>query len=846
MSKKINIPKIVNEHPQAAVLLSKLNNTKKGKNIGESYSSMPAISDSIKEKLKNNEDIAQLFPDVELSMQILVSSILAPNDMLNTNLIYQKPDIKMPSEINAVIMETIKTYIKTNYDLTSKLNTIVREALFTKGAYIETIIPEASLDSIINPEPKDSNGEVSVEDYIDTIISTNSDKAIYVKDSDVTVSLEDYDNVEITSSSEDLLVDITDDLSILKAKEKMFISTEEKKDEANDILDKLFKKTDDYEETPFVRVNKLEDNIRESIGKPLVMKLPTESVIPVYVTGDPTKHVGYFILLDEKGTPVTMDTKAPAVADEIDNMAKSKDNKLNIINKAKTALNGITRKDPTLKDMEDIYGAILNEKISKALAAGKYGDLVDINATGDIYRVMLYRALKAQKTRILYISAENMIYYAFDYRDNGTGKSLLEKVSVLFSIRAILLFARLMANIKNSVTTTEVTATLSENDIDPAKTMEHIISEAMKTRQTQLPLGVTKIDDLVDWAHKVGFKFNFKGPGIPDMDISVSDEGTNKIVPDTDLDETIEEHIIMSFGLTPEIVKSGYDPEFATTVLANNILLAKRVMQLQDKLVPFITSHVTKMLHNDNVIRGKIAKIIDSNSNSIERYIVKDVDPDNKELLKELKKKDVLVTYVTNQYIKNITVTLPRPSIQENEDMKAAFEKFVDPLDDYLDLIISEDALPEEFAGELSTKLDDVKKIIKTMLVKKWAADNGYMLEINEFLTLDEDGKPELDLLSEYNEYIKALSNAIIPFLKDNNKIVDKTDDKIEKIDDEEDEDVAGDDSTSDGDDIDAEPTEDNDTDNSDDESDDTKENTDNNEDELEEETDDTEDDFKV
>jgi len=834
MSKKINIPKIVNEHPQAAVLLSKLNNTKKGKNIGESYSSMPAISDSIKEKLKNNEDIAQLFPDVELSMQILVSSILAPNDMLTTNLIYQKPDIKMPSEINAVIMETIKTYIKTNYDLTSKLGTIVREALFTKGAYIETIIPEASLDAIINPTEKESNGEVSVEDYIDTIIA-NNEKAVYVKDSDVTVSLEDYNNIELTGSSEDLLVDITDDLTILKAKEKLFVSIEEKKDETSDILDKLFKKNDDYEETPFVRVNTLEDNLRDSIGKPLVMKLPTEAVIPVYVTGDPTKHVGYFILLDEKGTPVTMDTKAPAIADEIDNMAKSKDNKLNIIKKAKDALNGITRKDPTLKDMEDIYGAVLNEKINKALAAGKYGDLVDINATGDIYRVMLYRALRAQKTRLLYISSENMIYYAFDYRDNGTGKSLLEKVSVLFSIRAILLFARLMANIKNSVTTTEVTATLSENDIDPAKTMEHIISEAMKTRQTQLPLGVTKIDDLVDWAHKVGFKFNFKGPGIPDMDISVSDEGTNKIVPDTDLDETIEEHIIMSFGLTPEIVKSGYDPEFATTVLANNILLAKRVMQLQDKLVPFITSHVTKMLHNDSVIRSKLAKIIESNSSSIERYIIKGVDPDNKELLKELKKKDVLITYVTNQYIKNITVTLPRPSIQENEDMKAAFEKFVDPLDDYLDLIISEDALPEEFAGELSTKLDDVKKIIKTMLVKKWAADNGYMSEINEFLTLNEDGKPELDLLSEYNEYIKALSNAIIPFLKDNNKIVDKTDDKIEKIDEEDENNNVGDAE---------EPTEDDNVDNM--EEDNGGGDVDNNEDDGEEETDNTEDDFKV
>lgn len=41
--------------------------------------------------------------------------------------------------------------------------------------------------------------------------------------------------------------------------------------------------------------------------------------------------------------------------------------------------------------------------------------------------------------------------------------------------------------LKNSITTTEVNATLDEQDVDPSKTTATRISTVMKNRQTQLP-----------------------------------------------------------------------------------------------------------------------------------------------------------------------------------------------------------------------------------------------------------------------------------------------------------------------------------------------------------------------
>ena len=160
------VPKSVKSNPRAAAIISKLNTpTGKANNeVTQNMGDLSAITNSITERIQNNENIVQLFPDVELSIQILTSSILAPNDMLTTQINYQIPMMHIPSDVNQHILETIKKYVNNNYDLETNLSVIIREALFTKGAYIEAIIPEAAVDQIVNA---DISGQVSVESHID-------------------------------------------------------------------------------------------------------------------------------------------------------------------------------------------------------------------------------------------------------------------------------------------------------------------------------------------------------------------------------------------------------------------------------------------------------------------------------------------------------------------------------------------------------------------------------------------------------------------------------------------------------------------------------------------------------
>ncbi len=796
------IPTIVREQPINASIISKMNTDKETRKVNPLTSNIPNVSMSTRDRIKNNENIVQLFPDVELSMQILTSSIISPNDMLTVSLIYDSPDIKIPSGIKQILIETIKKHIKVNYGLEDKLTNILREALFTKGAYIEAIIPEASLDDVINQY--NNNGQVSLESFIDKHIVPKYNFLGDDSKSKITISSEQFaiktDLKHFTKSKEikkievtpdDLGLSVTDNPTVLNTSNLILNKTKDvvkdkiygrKKLSTEDALDNIFKNGYNMKQADFVKITTKDDASRKSFGKPLVFKLPVESVIPVHVVNDPTKHLGYFVLLDINGAPIDSGSEIRATGNDIKNLANSEsDTKLNIINKAKEALVGITKKDAKIDNLESIYSQLVEDMLKKKLKDGMFGDLVTIKDNADVYRVMLVRALKSQKTKLLFLPSELVAYYAFDYRENGTGKSLIEKVSLLFSIRSILLFSKLMATVKNSVTTTEVSATLDDNDIDPEKTMEMIISESLKTRQTQLPLGVTKIDDLVDWSHKVGFKYNFKHPSLPEMEITTSDTNTSKVIPDEELDRSIQEYIVMSFGLTPEIVQAGYNSDFATTVVAKNLLLAKRVSQTQNIFNPQIAEHVRKLITNDNVLIEKITEVVTNNIAEIKRTI-KNQGDDEQNIDFDKIKDDDLIEYVVRKYYDEIDVYLPTPELNEAQAMKDAFETYKAVLEDYLELILSTDAIPDELAGEITGKLDSIKAVMKTILVKKWMNDNNYLPEISEFMTLDDNGKPIFDILEEYNMYIANLTSTLLPFLKQIKKTKTKTDEKLQKI----------------------------------------------------------------
>ena len=185
---KIKTPNFVRDNPLAAATISKLTKSSmsgmNGKSIEQLTMELPQIAMSVKDKIKNNDSILELFPDIELAIQIIVSSIISPNDMMSTNSVYYGPNIKLPPDVVSTLTETIKKHINLNYNLDGELYNLVKETMFTKGATAYAIIPEASLDDIINP---DYNGQISMESIENFYSKTN----ILGKSSSISCSVED-------------------------------------------------------------------------------------------------------------------------------------------------------------------------------------------------------------------------------------------------------------------------------------------------------------------------------------------------------------------------------------------------------------------------------------------------------------------------------------------------------------------------------------------------------------------------------------------------------------------------------------------------------------------------------
>lgn len=802
--KKLKITQMVRQKPQLGAYLSKLNRSNKEVPHKPERLNIPQVGKSIQDRIKNNDDIMQLFPDIEVCIRIVVSSILSPNDMTGNNLTYLPPDIRLPANVKQTLITTIQDYIESNYHLEEKLYTICRETLFTKGAYVEAIVPEASVDDAINGWV--NKNKVSVENFMGGLENTpfnflgvgkprvNSEFNLSYQYTGGLKLPTETKVVELEINQEDLNLDITDNYKVLNLSKiaPEIISKNNKsnlgldfnigKEEAE--LDSIFKINDSSKLMETVNISVRDDASRKSIGKPMVLTLPADSVIPVHVTNEPSKHLGYYVILDNNGIPLTVSNELDKLMNEDAYRYNSSEGstQFNLIRKAKNSLVNLTKKDVRLDNLEELYNQIVEKMIRDKLKQGTLGELADINVNADIYKCMFLRAMKSQKTRILFLPSDLVVYYAFEYRDNGTGKSLLEKANILFSVRAILLFTRMMAMLKNSVTITKVDVKLDDDDPDPEATMSSVISNAMKTRQTQLPFGISNVDDLVEWSHGVGFRYNFKSPGLPDMDISYTDENSSKVVPDDQLDENIRKFIYMSFGLTPEMVDAAYQVDYATTLVSHNLLFAKYVRQKQQILLPLIRKHIRTYIYNDMELRALLKQNIKDNMKEIRANIKDEVK--NELLDTERFNEETITKYIISKFANELEVYLAEPEVHEADALNKALDVYTNNLDKYLDAIMSDQAVIEKFSGKLNMSMNDIKAVAKVMFIKKWMSDNNYLPEVNEFFTKDIDGKPLFNALEEYNTYLEQLIEVVVPFFKGNEKVKKKIDKALEKFED--------------------------------------------------------------
>jgi hypothetical protein len=400
---------------------------------------------------------------------------------------------------------------------------------------------------------------------------------------------------------------------------------------------------------------------------------------------------------------------------------------------------------------------------------------------------MLARALEKQHTQLLFIPVELMTYFAFSHTPEGIGKSLLEDMKILNSLRSMLMFANVMASLKNSIGRTEVKIKLDESDPNPQKTIETAMHEIIRSRQQYFPLGMNSPTDLTDWLQKSGFEFTFEGhPGLPDVAIDFGEKNSNYIKPDTDLEESLRKRAIMATGLSPDTVDATFQAEFATSIVANNILLSKRVTQMQEQFTPQLANHLRKCIMNSEQLVNDLRKILIDNFDKLE--VVKnnkdDISDSESSTIKEHDNtdKNIIINNYLNEFIMNFEVALPIPNSVTLETQMTALETYIKALDTTLDAWISEKFFTTDLGGDVANQVATIKEVLKAYFIRKWMSENGVMTELNSLTTLSNDGEPAIDIYKLQESHIEGLTKSLTRFMFNINKVKESSETVLNSI----------------------------------------------------------------
>ena len=515
---------------------------------------------------------------------------------------------------------------------------------------------------------------------------------------------------------------------------------------------------------PFLVVPTPMNLIRKSTGKPLVLNLPSEAVIPVHVPGDPTNHVGYFIALDDDGNPVTISTVSFDAGHGLNSMLNSDKSNTSmsslLTEKARRNL-GSDGFVPMLDHMSEIYADLIENDLLERLAKGAYGKKLQISKNNEIYRIMLSRSLQSQFTRLIYIPKDYVSYFAFNYHRNGVGKSYLDDLSNITSLRAMVLFSKVMAKVKSSISTTAVHVELDPREVDPVKTIEMAKHFVARARQQYFPHGLNRVVDLTDWIQTAGIEISFSGhPRLPTTKFEFESKNIQHVEPDDTLDETFRHQTYMHFGLSPETVDNAARADFATTIEQNSVLFARRIAILSATFVKMLTEHIQRVMLHDETIQEKLTEILNEHSGELGKSMT-----DEEKQLFETDKVG-FTKYLLNYFIEVFEVDLPKPDSTRNASLKTALENQEEMIDKGLDYIFGETVLPAEFAGESATYVKAVRDAWKAACMRTWMADNNYLPELFDITNRSQDGKPMADLLEITKSYTENVMLNVVSFLE--------------------------------------------------------------------------------
>ena len=844
---KVEVMSLISNTPQSLELASSISKLVRDirpaehTNDGTRQIRMPdsgvlqSISSETSKNISENATIYELLPDYESCISLLVSSVLSPKDLMNTEIIFNAPADIVPPNISSGIINILQNHFDRSYKIKSKLPKILREVLFTRGSHILAVLPENAVDDLINRDSgisieslssktlgrlgfNKSRGLLGPRMKSDNSDFYNQDQAGYGIESLINrarqkTSVSDGDPVRIRLANEIIEIEntvVTDNPNILRLPRMLdkirSDSLNKTLSEGNESIDSenassnigysdagrvadkkltalIYKSTKKKQVS--LGTSKSQNQLtRHSVTGPLVMQLPSESVIPVFVPGQQDRHVGYFVLLDMNGNPVSADDKRDNYRELQNQFASTNSQQSHLISRMNNMLSGIScPENLKAQTMVTTYADLIEQDLLARLRNGKYNNDYSLGRSEDVYRVMLSRALSQRRTQILFLPVEQVTYFATRYNKHGIGVSIMDETKLVNSQRAIVSLANTLNNVRNSIGRTIVDIKMDPDDPDPRRRFEEIRSEIIRTRHLGLPIGADSVTDMVNSLQLSQYEFKTSGhEGMPDMSIEFSQSQSSYPQVDTEYEESLRRRSVSATGLTVEAVDNNFNGETATSVVSSNIMLSRKVMIIQDEFSPHLSDHVRKVTIATPDLMDEITELVETNYSKLEI--------DEEEIKKlfngNVNIKRIVVKQIVKDFLNGLEITLPRPTTVSLENQLKTVEVYVDLLDKLIEAWVNDEMLGTELSGEISEKTRSIVNSIRSHYIRQFCSENAILPELFKIATLDDTGKPEIDIYDMQRSHIEALIksfghflNGLTPKIKESNALIKKLNDDV-------------------------------------------------------------------
>ena len=691
---------------------------------------LQTVSRDVAARKITNEQIEATAPEILQAASIIIPLIMAPNELRHSATAIQCSLTQLSSDQQQKIGQAVTEYFDKHYQLQNRLPRYIKAAKYGEGAQPVLVIPTSELDRQFND---DTHAFISTEALISQYERHSLFGITSMPNDATTFSTEAFGEICITATeslfagipgielkpkSYDRQADAEKNKAIAQlakrflASEALALTDNPGVAQANTLAQKKtehhMRKTLDAAYRQKGTISLHGPDGAGSQGDPLVMELPAESVIPIFPPGSPNDHIGYFVALDELGNPIHVTRE---MANAIDLQHDNQDTFRSLFRAF-----GLGDMTPIFGQqhqlMTNVYQKVVEAYLKAKMGSAKMSGL-DIGSDNAVFRCMFTRYLRQRQTRLLFVPKDLMAYYCFKYNDNGTGRSKLEELQYILSLRITLLVCRQMTAVMNAMDRRKITTNLPAgyrgnvmeymNDVHRATVRKMVVVPSLDPEEIQRTISGKSISIAVT-----------NIPGAEDFNITNEANERTAVTIDTDLMQDVTNLLVLGLDLTPSMMNALNDAEYSRSVATNNLTLSRKIIQDQETLC----------YHNDQLVRT-VAKYSGPLRDIIANIIKGEDEGDTERGVAAEKTGGVDVDTV----IASLKTVLPRPSVAPDRAQFETLEAFIQQVDG-----MWAGAYPDDLANgdsEVGEGIAFIRALVKAENIRQFINNSGLNNSIN-------------------------------------------------------------------------------------------------------------------